>query len=199
MTGLPDEPAHRATAPFPIEAAKAEAELWAQTQFRNAARDFGYRNLLLTGSSISPLIPAIAAGVLFGLHKLAAGDAVTIALALVSIAAALLGLVLAGLAVVAAFFDPEYVRTLSQRGSLRGALFLFWWVALVAICSVTSSVVLLVTAQATSSRGALAATSAVAAYFFFFTLFETFALVGNVLRHGVYRAEIVRRRAQRNT
>lgn len=115
-------------------------------------------------------------------------------IAYTSLGAALFGIVLAGLAVVAAFFDREYVAKLREAGTLSHALFGFWWVAALAVAALVASVALTVAAYADAARGVTAAVLGVATTLFFAALFEALGLVGTMMRHGLYRAELAEHR-----
>lgn len=114
-------------------------------------------------------------------------------IAYISLAAALFGIVLAGLAVVAAFFDRDYVATLRDAGTLNQSLFGFWWVAALAVTSLIGSVALTVVVYASGGRTATAIALGAATAMFLFALLEALTLVGTLMRHGLYRAELMER------
>jgi hypothetical protein len=172
-----------------------------QTRFWSTARDYGFRDLVLTGGSGISLLGAGGVVWLY-LGKCIGGDALkALGIAYISLGAALFGIVLAGLAVVAAFFDREYATTLRQVGTLRQSLFAFWWVAALAVAAITASIALTVGTYAEAARAITAPLLGLATFLFFAALFEALALVGTTMRHGIYRAETAARsiEIQRNS
>lgn len=166
-----------------------ELSLWESSTFLAAARNFGYRNLFVTPGIAVALASGLVLGILYA-TQLPTGIARVLALGYLSLGAALLGIVLAGLAVVAAFFDPSYSARLARVGSLTGALFMFWWVAAIAVAAIASSLASLIVFAAVSSQPTRATFLAIATTLFFAALLETLALVGTVMRHGLYRAAL---------
>ena len=114
-------------------------------------------------------------------------------MAYVSLGAALFGIVLAGLAVVAAFFDRDYVSQLREAGTLGNALFGFWWVAAITVGAVLTSVGLTVAAFAGASEPVTAVVLGIATTLFVGSLGEALSLVGTIMRHGLYRSELAQR------
>lgn len=172
---------------------EGEQDLYESTRFRNAARSYGYDQLLLTWGSAVAL--GCAGGVLYlFLHgDLPIGGVKALAVAYVSLGAALFGIVLAGLAVVAAFFDRDYVSQLREAGTLGDALFGFWWVAAITVAAVLTSVGLTVATFAGASKPVTAVALAVATTLFVASLGEALSLVGTIMRHGLYRSELAQR------
>jgi hypothetical protein len=170
-----------------------EEDFYERTRFWRAAKRYGFTYLLITWGSVVAL--AAGGGVLwlYLAHHLPADGLKALGLAYVSLGAALFGIVLAGLAVVAAFFDREYVEELRSHGRLDGALFGFWWVAALAVVSVLASVALTVAAYASASRAVTAVAVTIATVMFVDALVEALTLVGTMMRHGLYRAETAAR------
>jgi hypothetical protein len=179
------EPALGATPPSDGE------DFYERTKFWAAAKRYGARNLIATpGSAV-----ALAAGgaiLWLYLDRSLTGDGLkALAIAYISLGAALFGIVLAGLAVVAAFFDRDYVRRLREFGTLDQSLFAFWWVAALAVVALLVSVGLTVVAYVGAERGITASVSTIATVFFVSAVLEALALVGTLMRHGLYRAELM--------
>lgn len=168
-------------------------DLYESTRFWTAARSYGYDQLLLTWGFAVAL--GFAGGVLYlFLHGDLPLDGVkALAVAYVSLGAALFGIVLAGLAVVAAFFDRDYVSQLRKAGTLGDALFGFWWVAAITVAAVLTSVGLTAAAFAGASKPVMAVALAVATTLFVASLGEALSLVGTIMRHGLYRSELAQR------
>lgn len=165
-------------------------DFYASTKFWTVARRYGWCDLIVTPGSLLGLLAA--AGVLFlYLNRDLHGSGLqALGIAYISLGAALFGIVLAGLAVVGAFFDREYVAALRDAGTLDQALFGFWWVAALAVVSLLCSIALTVVAYTASPKGLTAAAATVATALFVSTLLEALGLVGTLMRHGLYRAEI---------
>lgn len=172
----------------------AEDDFYKRTRFWTAARRYGFRDLLGTWGSAVAL--AGAAGVLWlFLDGCLADDGLkALGVAYISLGAALFGIVLAGLAVVAAFFDREYIAELRAAGTLDHALFGFWWVAALAVASLLASVAMTVAVYADASRTVKAVALSVATALFLSAVLEALTLVGTLMRHGLYRAELMARR-----
>ena len=117
--------------------------------------------------------------------------------AYISLGAALLGIVLAGLAVLAACCDRGYVATLREAGTLDFSLFGFWWVSALAVASLLASVGMTVAVYASASEPVVAVVSTLATVLFVSALLEALALVGTMMRHGLYRAELMSREDDR--
>lgn len=176
----------------PPEGGRQE-DLYESTRFWNAARAYGLDQLILTWGFAVALV--CAGGVLFlFLHgDLPLNGVKALAVAYVSLGAALFGIVLAGLAVVAAFFDRDYVSQLREAGTLGSALFGFWWVAAITVGAVLISVGLTVAAFAGASEPVTAVVLGVATTLFVASLGEALSLVGTIMRHGLYRSELAQR------
>lgn len=170
-----------------------ESDFYTQTTFVASARRYGFSALLLTWGWACGLLAA--GGTLFlYLHHCLPDDGVkALGVAYISLGAALFGIVLAGLAVVAAFFDRDYVKQLRDAGTLQQSLFGFWWVAAVAVLSLLASVALTVAVYVKGSEPVVAATLALATGLFVAALLEALSLVGTMMRHGLYRAERIAR------
>lgn len=168
-------------------------DFYERTKFWRSARRYGFSNLLVTWGSGVAMLAAGAVLALY-LHECLRADGLkAIGVAYISLGAALFGIVLAGLAVVAAFFDRAYVLELRERGTLDQALFGFWWVAALAVVSLLASVSMTVTLYAGSSEAVTAVAVALATALFVSALLEALALVGTLMRHGLYRAELMGR------
>lgn len=168
-------------------------DFYESTRFWTAARAYGLNNLVLTWGSAVSL--ASAGGVIFlYLHgDLPLGGVKALGVAYVSLGAALFGIVLAGFAVVAAFFDEHYVGKLREAGTLGDSLFGFWWVAAITVVAVLASVGLTVAAFAKASEPVTAIALATATTLFVASLSEALSLVGSIMRHALYRSELSRR------
>jgi hypothetical protein len=170
-----------------------DEDFYEQTRFWRSAKDYGLWSLLGTWASALALL---AGGLLLGLylsHEIGSEGLKALSVAYISLAAALFGIVLAGFAVVATFFDPTYVRVLRDARSLMPSLFGFWWVAALTVASLLLSVALTTALYAHASRTLTAVVLAAATIFFVSALLEALSLVGTLMRHGLYRAEWERR------
>jgi hypothetical protein len=168
-------------------------DFYESTRFWTAARSYGLRSLVLTWGSAVALGGAGAVVFLFLHGDLTLGGVKALGVAYVSLGAALFGIVLAGFAVIAAFFDEDYVSKLREAGSLGDSLFGFWWVAALTVAAVICSVGLTVTAFAGGSRSVMAVVLSLATALFVASLSEALSLVGTIMRHALYRSELARR------
>jgi signal transduction histidine kinase len=193
VTGSEMEPAAQASPP-------EMPDFYASTKFWTVARRYGYCDLLVTWGSLLGVLAAAGVLFLYLNHDLPGAGLQALGIAYISLGAALFGIVLAGLAVVGAFFDREYVAALRDAGTLDRALFGFWWVAALAVVSLLCSIALTVVTYTSAPKALAAAAVTVATTLFVATLIEALALVGSVMRHGLYRAEIAARdiRVRRN-
>lgn len=168
-------------------------DFYESTRFWKAARAYGLDQLILTWGVAVAL--ASAGGILFlFLHDdLPLSGVKAMAVAYVSLGAALFGIVLAGFAVVAAFFDRDYVSKLREAGTLGDSLFGFWWVAAITVLAVLASVGLTVAAFSGASKPVTAVALGIATTLFVASLGEALSLVGTILRHALYRSELARR------
>lgn len=169
------------------------ADFYESTRFWAAARSYGFANLFLTWGSVVALLGAGAVLFLFLRGDLPLDGVKALSVAYVSLGAALFGIVLAGFAVVAAFFDEKYVSALRDAGTLGSALFGFWWVAAITVLAVICSVGLTVVAFAGGSKSVTAVVLALATALFVASLAEALALVGTIMRHALYRSELSQR------
>jgi hypothetical protein len=164
------------------------------SRFVPSARQYGVAHLLWRNRSLwLALLFGSAIPALFATEQLPAGAGKDLALGILSLAAALFGIVIAALAVVAAFFDKDYALRLDSVGSLQRSLFAFWWVAVVAVGALTAGMAFLITSLATECSTVLAIASAPASVLFFAALFESLSLVSMLMLHGLYRAQEERR------
>lgn len=171
----------------------ASQDFYERTRFWTVARRYGLSALLLTWGSAFATVAASALVVLYCLDVISVSALKALAVAYTSIAAALFGIVLAGLAVVAAFFDKQYAALLREHGVLDRALFGFWWVAALAVVALFASIAFIVTAWATRDTVPLAIALGLSSVTFAAALGEALALVGSLMRHGLYRAELAHR------
>lgn len=171
-------------------------DFYKRTKFWRAARRYGFRDLVLTWGSGVAVVAALGVLVLYLRNSLGDEGLKALGVAYISLGAALFGIVLAGLAVVAAFFDRAYVLELRKGGTLDQALFGFWWVAALAVVSLLASVAMTVAVYAKSSEAVTAVALAVATLLFVAALLEALALVGTLMRHALYRAELMARRKE---
>jgi hypothetical protein len=183
---------HRNKAVKPPDEAE-DRDFYASTRFWAAARAYGVRNLLLTWGSAAAFAGAGSLLFLFLHGDLPLAGVKALGVAYVSLGAALFGIVLAGFAVVAAFFDEEYVSELRQAGALADSLFGFWWVAAITVAAVISGVGLTVVAFAGASEPVAAAALTISTVLFVGSLGEALSLVGTIMRHALYRSELSRR------
>lgn len=167
-----------------------EEDFYESTRFWRAAKRYGWWNLVGTWGTLLALLAGGSALWLYLAGNLRDDGLKALGVAYISLGAALFGIVLAGLAVVAAFFDRDYVNQLREAERLDKALFGFWWVAALAVVSLLTSVVLAVVVYATASRGVTAVALTVATVLFVSALLEALSLVGTLMRHGLYRAEL---------
>ena len=172
---------------------EGKQDLYESTRFWNAARAYGFDQLILTWGIAVALVFAGVVLFLFLHGDLPLNGVKALAVAYVSLGAALFGIVLAGLAVVAAFFDRDYVSQLREAGTLGDALFGFWWVAAITVGAVLASVGLTVTAFAGASEPVTAVALGIATTLFVASLGEALSLVGTIMRHGLYRSELAQR------
>ena len=170
--------------------AASQKDFYERTRFRQSALRYGLGNLLITWGILFALLAGGGVLWLYLADCLNDDGVKALGVAYVSLGAALFGIVLAGLAVVAAFFDREYVGELRAAGTLDQALFGFWWVAALAVASLLMSVALTVAAYADASQEVEAVSLAAATFLFAAALLEALALVGTMMRHGLYRAEL---------
>jgi hypothetical protein len=170
-----------------------QPDFYETTRFWAAAKAYGWSNLFVTWGSGGALLSAGAVLYAYLNRDLKADGLQALGVAYISLGAALFGVVLAGLAVVATFFDRDYVKALRNARSLGPSLFGFWWVAALCVFSVLTSVALTVVAYAHSSRAVTALAATIATGLFVGALLEALALVGTVMRHGLYRAELATR------
>lgn len=158
------------------------------TSFLAAAREYGLRPLLLTTGTLAALGPALLVGLLSASGMVGAGALGQLGLGLVISATATFVLVLAVLCLGPMIFDRSYASALDEMGSLRPALFAFWWTASLAGAAIVGAVSLTVTAAAGAPVPVLVLISTLASFLSLASLFETLALGGTVMRHSLYRA-----------
>lgn len=164
---------------------------YARTAFRRAASEYGWWNLIGTWSLVVAALLAGAAALFFRQRNVSTDVVVSVAGSFIALSAALFGIVLAGLAVVAAFFDPTYLRQLHATDTLRRSLFAFWWVAALTVCALVAAVVVQFTAGSIHARCVVGTEFTIATFLFLLAIFEALSLVGTVMRHGLWRARML--------
>jgi len=172
----------------PSDGESPDEVAYQETRFLPAAAEYGWRNLLLTRSLFVAAILAAGAGLFYRQRDIGPDVVVSGAGSYVALSAALFGIVLAGLAVIAAFFDPAYVKLLHRAEVLRPSLFAFWWVAFLAVVALVAALVVQYTAGAIHARCIVGTEFTIATFLFLFAIFEALSLVGTVMRHGLWRA-----------
>lgn len=168
-------------------------DFYDSTRFWAVARAYGLGDLLITWGSAVALVCAGGVLFLFLNGNLPLNGVKALAVAYVSLGAALFGIVLAGFAVVAAFFDDDYVSRLREAGTFGHSLFGFWWVAAITVVAVIASVGLTVAAFANASEPVTAVALGAATTLFVASLSEALSLVGTIMRHALYRSELPKR------
>jgi hypothetical protein len=128
--------------------------------------------------------------VLAGVGTLSADDLRDVSSGYLSLAGALFGAVLAGLAVIVVFLTPTYRDALRRVGELESTLFDPIWVAAVNVTALIAGIGLLATSRASDNTAVLTVAAAVASFTFFAALINTLWLVVEALRHGIYAAEL---------
>lgn len=108
---------------------------------------------------------------------------------LVGVAGGLFSIVLAALAIVAAFGQSPLVVELQRVGRWQNVLFLFFWDSALAIASIVCSVVLALTPENEVTASSLSVLVFVALFLFFYAIFAALQLVGVVLRLALYHAQ----------
>lgn len=104
-----------------------------------------------------------------------------------TIMGAILGVILAGLAIVVVFLDREYLKVLERAGGVHADFFPFWFTAALAVVTVVLDVALVLIAEALP-HAALRIAVGVVLWFALWTLFATLNLVAFVGAHGENRA-----------
>lgn len=176
----------------PPEESEPGHDLRKETRFSVLAVNYGLDPLVRTWGSFFGAVASTGVGYLYIRDILTNEGLKTLSVSYVSLSAALFGIVLAGLAVVATFFDPRYTEFLRRSGSLKNTLFLFWWVATLAVLSLLASVALTVTSAVDAAKAINAVAVVLATFLFVSAVIEALALVGTLMRHGIYRAEFLR-------
>lgn len=114
---------------------------------------------------------------------------IQLASAIVSVMSSIIGIVLAGLAVVTAFLDRNYVTVLDRVGhGVATEVFNFRYPAVAAIISVIFSVVLIVAQNETWYPGAYRWLMAITIFFFLYTLFIMLNLIASIGGHLMNRS-----------
>ena len=122
--------------------------------------------------------------------------AVPLATAELGVAAALLGVVLAGLAIIVVFLNEDYVELLSRvEGGVEADFFPFWFTAALAVVAVVLASVTLIVAERLLPL-ALRLLVGISFWLFLWTLFATLNLVAFVGAHGSNRALQITRAAK---
>lgn len=158
------------------------------TEFIAVARDYGLAPLLLTPGVKAAAGPAVLVGLLVALGALGQSALASLGLGLIICSTALFALVLAILSTGASIFDRPYAEALDRVGTLRPALFAFWWTAALAAGALVAAVCLAVVAEAQAPVALAAAIAGIASFLGLCALLETLALGGTIMRHSLYRA-----------
>ncbi len=110
---------------------------------------------------------------------------------LVGLSAALVSIIIAGLAIISAISDPKFVIILKEKDSYDKLLFYFWMAASICGLSMLLNIVSLLVVLA-------GVTECVVSLFLFISLFmasyavtSTISLVGTTMRFGIYRSEFI--------
>jgi hypothetical protein len=161
--------------------------------FWQAANRFGARDLVLRGENGVAVVSTASVVVLSATDTLSPDRLTTIATGYLAIGGALFGLVLAGLAVFAAFLQPDYAKLVTRAGVFPDILFEFVWVAALTVCSIGLAIVVLVQTGATTEDGANSTTIGLSTFFFVAALGSGLRLVYELMMQGVLREEYERR------
>ena len=107
----------------------------------------------------------------------------------IGVTSAIIGIVLAGLAVVTAFMDRRYIAVLNQAGhGIVTEVFNFRYPAAMAVVSVIFSAILILTQNEIWYPKALGWLVPIAVFFFLYTLFITLNLIAAIGGHMMNRS-----------
>lgn len=115
----------------------------------------------------------------------------------VTVGAALVAVIITGLAIIVSTSDNTFVSILKKKGIYNNILFPFWFSAVIAGMSIVFNCIfyIMIIARSTISDGELYKYSGLAYsfsvflsfFFVFYALFLVIALIENALKYGLYR------------
>lgn len=123
-----------------------------------------------------------------------AGDLLTtLASVQLGVATALFGVVLAGLAVIVAFLDEEYIQVLASVGAgLEEDFFHFWFTAALAVSSIVLDLAVIIAGAGIVCLVPSKLAVFVLVFPFLWSLFAALSLVPFTAAHGINRARQIR-------
>lgn len=132
---------------------------------------------------------AIAGSIASIVLKPKVNTVLTFASSAIGVTSAIIGIVLAGFAIITAFLDYKYVIVLDKAGyGIITEVFIFRFPAAVAVCSVIISTFLIVARNEVWYRGILRWFFPISVFFFLYTLFITLNLVAVIGGHMMNRS-----------
>jgi len=161
------------------------------TTFWALARTFpgGIPGLLKGWTNTAAIILAVPVVVLTATGDLDSHALDSLATAYLAAAAALFGVILAGLTVFGAFVAGRTFKVLlDELTRLRDVVTGYYWVAAIAVSSLVATVVLVMLVNATEEKAVWSVAIAVATFLFMSALFNALWLVGFTIRVTLYGA-----------
>jgi len=163
-----------------------------KTKFFNILREYGIRRIISSKDFIIALILSIVSNYLilsFNFEKVIISDIIPL---LISISGALIGLTLAGFAIVVSFADVEFIKILQKAGIYKRILFLFWYTTLLTAISLISNIFTFIMGKIGNDIASKVGMY-ISVFLFLYAILAVMNIFGTVMRYGLYRGEFITR------
>ena len=172
-----------------------------ETNFLPMCKKYGLKRIIRSPDFRIAFVAAIIFSLVCGTLRVSEEMIVDISIILVTVSAALLAVVIAGLAIVVSISDDNFVKLLKKMNIYDNILFVFWYSAIIACISIVSTTISYALAKILQRDIILCnyiinniiftIALGISIFFTFYVLFPVITLVGTTMRWGLYRGAFI--------
>jgi hypothetical protein len=174
---------------------------YSDTKFLPMLKNYGVSRIINSLDLRLSLIASIVLAFICWELELSKVMILDISIIFVTVSAAMLAVIIAGLAIVVSVSDDKFVKLLKDNNVYDNILFVFWYSAVMAGLSIISTTASYVSVKVPCfyspsqycnfSNNIYAVLICISAFFTFYTLLSVIMLVGTTMRWGLYRGFII--------
>ncbi len=172
-----------------------------ETKFIRMCKKYGLKRIFNSLDLRISLIVAIAFALVSGSFELSKAMILDVSIIFITVSAAMLAVIIAGLAIVVSVSDDKFVKLLKDRNIYDNILFSFWYSAIIAGFSIISTTASYVSVKIPCfdrlsqyciyNNIIYTILIGVSVFFTFYALLSVIMLVSTTMRWGLYRGEII--------
>jgi hypothetical protein len=174
---------------------------YSDTKFLRMLKNYGISRIINSLDLRLSLIAAVVFAFVCWELELSKAMILDISIIFVTVSAAMLAVIIAGLAIVVSVSDDKFVKLLKDNNVYDNILFVFWYSAIIAGLSIISTTASYVSVRVPCfhylsqycnySNNIYAISIGISAFFTFYALLSVIMLVGTTMRWGLYRGVII--------